>query len=127
RAGLGPTTSWSSRSTPWSCSTRPRPCSVRDGRQSHQPFLVVAAATVAAAAYPSAEEPATERATAPAVDAAHSDAQVGSTRIVLGRALRRGCAVTKEEPGFWTRRRGFVQVKRGSNIQLLSFSLVASA
>src|SRR4029450_4521787 len=32
---------------------------------------------------------------------------------------------TKEEPGFWTRRRAFVQVKRGSNIQLLSFSLVS--
>jgi hypothetical protein len=31
----------------------------------------------------------------------------------------------KEKPGFWTRRRAFVQVRRGSNIQLLSFSLVA--
>jgi DNA-binding response OmpR family regulator len=30
--------------------------------------------------------------TAPAADAAHSDARVGSTRIVLGRALRQGCA-----------------------------------
>jgi hypothetical protein len=39
------------------------------------------------------------------------------------RGLARGVH-TKEEPGFWTRRRAFVQVKRGSNIQLLSFSLV---
>src|SRR5215203_2069173 len=33
--------------------------------------------------------------------------------------------VTKEKPGFWTRRRAFEQVRGGSNIQLLSFSLVA--
>src|SRR5215211_2997838 len=33
--------------------------------------------------------------------------------------------VTKEKPGFWTRRRVFEQVRRGSNIQLLSFSLVS--
>jgi hypothetical protein len=32
--------------------------------------------------------------------------------------------VTKERPGFWTRRRAFEQVRHGSNIQLLSFSLV---
>jgi hypothetical protein len=31
---------------------------------------------------------------------------------------------TKEKPGFWTRQRAFEQVKDGSNIQLLSFSLV---
>jgi hypothetical protein len=33
-------------------------------------------------------------------------------------------AFTKEKPGCWTRRRVFEQVRRGSNIQLLSFSLV---
>jgi hypothetical protein len=32
--------------------------------------------------------------------------------------------VTKEKPGFWTRRMAFEQVRHGSNIQLLSFSLV---
>ena len=31
---------------------------------------------------------------------------------------------TKEKPGFWTRRRVFEQARHGSNIQLLSFSLV---
>jgi len=33
---------------------------------------------------------------------------------------------TKEKPGFWTRRTTFVQVRRGSNIHLLSFSLVTN-
>jgi hypothetical protein len=32
--------------------------------------------------------------------------------------------VTKENPGFWTRRRTFAQVRHGSNIQLLPHSLV---
>jgi hypothetical protein len=32
---------------------------------------------------------------------------------------------TKEKPGFWTRRRASEQVRSGSNIQLLSYSLVA--
>jgi hypothetical protein len=32
--------------------------------------------------------------------------------------------LTKEKPGCWTRRRAFTQVRRGSNIQLLSYSLV---
>jgi ketosteroid isomerase-like protein len=31
---------------------------------------------------------------------------------------------TKEKPGSWTRRRAFEQVRHGSNIQLLSYSLV---
>jgi hypothetical protein len=31
---------------------------------------------------------------------------------------------TKAKPGFWTRRRPFAQVRHGSNIQLLSYSLV---
>src|SRR5215213_2670505 len=31
----------------------------------------------------------------------------------------------KEKPGFWTRRASFEQVRRGSNIQLLSFALVS--
>jgi hypothetical protein len=35
-----------------------------------------------------------------------------------------GRRVTKEKPGFWTRQRAFEQVRHGSNIQLLSFSLV---
>jgi hypothetical protein len=34
--------------------------------------------------------------------------------------------VTKEKPGFWTRQRAFEQVRCGSNIQLLSFSLVSA-
>jgi hypothetical protein len=36
-----------------------------------------------------------------------------------------GFVVTKEKAGCWTRRRAFAQVRRGSNIQLLSvpFSL----
>src|SRR5512132_410371 len=32
---------------------------------------------------------------------------------------------TKENPGCWTRRRAFAQVRHGSNIQLLPYSLVA--
>jgi hypothetical protein len=32
---------------------------------------------------------------------------------------------TKEKAGYWTRRRAFAQVRRGQNIQLLPFSLVA--
>jgi hypothetical protein len=40
---------------------------------------------------------------------------------------RRGTlALPKEKPGFCTRRRAFEQVRHGSNIQLLSFSLVRS-
>jgi hypothetical protein len=35
--------------------------------------------------------------------------------------------VTKEKPGCWTRRRAFAQVRQGSNIQLLSYSLVTGA
>ena len=31
----------------------------------------------------------------------------------------------KEKPGFWTHRRAFEQVRRGSNIHLLPYSLVA--
>jgi hypothetical protein len=34
--------------------------------------------------------------------------------------------ITKEKPGCWTRRRAFTQVRRGSNIQLLSYSLVSA-
>ena len=34
---------------------------------------------------------------------------------------------TKEKLGFWTRRRAFEQVRHGSNIQLLSYSLVESS
>ena len=33
-------------------------------------------------------------------------------------------AVTKENPGCWTRRRAFAQVRHGSNIQLLPYALV---
>jgi hypothetical protein len=33
----------------------------------------------------------------------------------------------KEKPDCWTRRRAFAQVRRSSNIQLLSFSLVSLA
>jgi hypothetical protein len=40
------------------------------------------------------------------------------------RTCASGDGTTKEKPGFWTRRRAFVEVRRGSNIQLLSFSLV---
>jgi putative peptide maturation dehydrogenase len=36
-------------------------------------------------------------------------------------------STTKEKPGFWTRRRAFEQVRHGSNIQLLSFSLVTDS
>jgi len=35
-----------------------------------------------------------------------------------------GAGVTKEKSGFWTHRKAFGQVRRGPNIQLLSFSLV---
>jgi hypothetical protein len=35
-----------------------------------------------------------------------------------------GHAITKENPGCWTRRRTFAQVRHGSNIQLLPYSLV---
>jgi hypothetical protein len=38
--------------------------------------------------------------------------------------FERKAAYTKEKPGFWTRRMAFEQVRHGSNIQLLSFSLV---
>jgi hypothetical protein len=34
--------------------------------------------------------------------------------------------VPKEKPGLWTHRRAFGQVKPGTNIQLLSFSLVSA-
>ena len=34
--------------------------------------------------------------------------------------------VTKEKPGFWTHRRAFEQVRRGSNIHLLPYSLVSA-
>src|SRR5215218_3298065 len=34
--------------------------------------------------------------------------------------------VTKENPGCWTHRRAFAQVRHGSNIQLLPYSLVAA-
>jgi hypothetical protein len=40
---------------------------------------------------------------------------------------KRGLAVTKEKPGFWTHRRAFEQVRRGSNIHLLPYSLVSLA
>jgi hypothetical protein len=33
-------------------------------------------------------------------------------------------SVTKKKPGFWTRQMAFEQVRSGSNIHLLSFSLV---
>ena len=42
------------------------------------------------------------------------DARVGSRFAVL----------PKEKPGCWTRRRAFAQVRHGSNIQLLPYSLV---
>ena len=35
--------------------------------------------------------------------------------------------LTKEKLGFWTRRRAFEQVRHGSNIQLLSYSLVTAS
>jgi hypothetical protein len=41
------------------------------------------------------------------------------------RAERGGHQVTKENPGCWTRRRAFAQVRHGSNIQLFPYSLVA--
>jgi len=36
-------------------------------------------------------------------------------------------SVTKEKPGFWTRRKAFEQVRRSSNIHLLPYSLVTRA
>jgi hypothetical protein len=48
----------------------------------------------------------------------------GRTELKVGPVLM--TAVTKEKPGFWTRRRAFDQVRHGSNIQLLSYSLVGS-
>jgi uncharacterized protein YjbI with pentapeptide repeats len=36
-------------------------------------------------------------------------------------------ALTKEKPGCWTRRRAFVQVRRGPNIQILPFPLVTGS
>jgi hypothetical protein len=44
-----------------------------------------------------------------------------------GRAYFWDGDLTKEKPGFWTRRRAFEQVRHGSNIQLLSYSLVTSS
>ena len=37
-----------------------------------------------------------------------------------------GAVLTKENPGCWTRRRAFAQVRHGSNIQLLPYSLVSA-
>jgi hypothetical protein len=41
--------------------------------------------------------------------------------------LRPTTRITKEKPGCWTRRRAFEQVRDGSNIQLLPYSLVTTA
>jgi len=45
-------------------------------------------------------------------------------RTSMGRP-RRSDPITKENPGCWTRRRAFDQVRHGSNIQLLPYSLVS--
>jgi transcriptional regulator with XRE-family HTH domain len=65
----------------------------------------------------------------------HGEGTLGITRSYVSEWLngRRGVSapyarriqgVTKEKPGFWTRQRAFEQVRDGSNIHLLSFSLV---
>jgi hypothetical protein len=47
----------------------------------------------------------------------------GSRRAATDRRRDRH---TKENPGCWTRRRAFAQVRHGSNIQLLPYSLVTA-
>jgi hypothetical protein len=49
--------------------------------------------------------------------------------VLITSMLLSGChrgTVTKGKPGFWTHRRAFEQVKYGSNIQLLPYSLVSA-
>jgi hypothetical protein len=65
-------------------------------------------------------------------DRAYRERDVGLLREVYttdcpclrgdGRAIEQ---LTKEKPGCWTRRRAFEQVRDGSNIQLLPYSLVS--
>jgi hypothetical protein len=47
-------------------------------------------------------------------------------RRIDRRCWRWSWRLTKENPGCWTRRRAFAQVKHGSNIQLLLYSLVCA-
>jgi hypothetical protein len=46
------------------------------------------------------------------------------TSVSAGGSRPSGAKLPKERPGLWTHRRAFGQVRHGTNIQLLSFSLV---
>jgi hypothetical protein len=56
------------------------------------------------------------------VRVARDPANARYARVVV---VRRSPLATKEKPGCWTRQRTFEQVRHGSNIQLLPYSLVS--